>query len=178
MGRVRAFNGSPMHATVYARHESAFGPLLLRARDGKLTGLWFSDQAHAPQIGTDWKRQDDAAIFVRTILQIDEFAKGLRRQFDVPYTMTGSPFQMLVWQSIAAIPFGQTQTYGDMARRLGAFPRAIGTATGRNPISLVVPCHRVVGANGSLTGYAGGLARKAQLLNLERPAALQLATHG
>jgi len=167
-----------MQPTVYARHESAFGPLLLRARDNKLTGLWFADQAHAPQIGSDWKRDDGAGIFLRTIQQIDEFAKGKRRQFDVPYTMSGSPFQMLVWQSIAAIPFGQTQTYGDMARRLGAFPRAIGTAAGRNPICLLVPCHRVVGTNGALTGYAGGLARKAQLLNLERPASLQLATAG
>jgi methylated-DNA-[protein]-cysteine S-methyltransferase len=165
-----------MAPTLYTRQESAFGPLLLRARDRRLTGLWFADQKHAPPVDSAWKRDDKADIFVRTLQQIAEFAQGTRRQFDVPYAMSGSPFQMLVWQSIAAIPFGQTQTYGDIAARLGAFPRAVGTATGRNPLSLVVPCHRVVGTNGALTGYAGGLDRKARLLDLERPEMLQLAT--
>jgi methylated-DNA-[protein]-cysteine S-methyltransferase len=153
---------------LYARHESAFGPLLLRARDGKLTGLWFADQAHAPAIDSTWRRDDKAEIFVRTIREIAEFAAGTRRTFDVPYTMSGSPFQMLVWHSIAAIPFGETRSYGELAASVGAFPRAVGSAAGRNPICLLVPCHRVVGANGALTGYAGGLERKQRLLELEK----------
>jgi methylated-DNA-[protein]-cysteine S-methyltransferase len=157
---------------LYARHESAFGPLLLRARDRKLTGLWFADQPHVPAIGSDWRRDDSAEIFTRTVREIAEFAKGERRTFDVPHALSGSPFQMLVWQSIAAIPFGETRTYGDIAQRLGAFSRAVGSAAGRNPICLLVPCHRVVGSNGALTGYAGGLDRKKQLLELETKRAL------
>jgi methylated-DNA-[protein]-cysteine S-methyltransferase len=152
---------------LYARRESAFGPLLLRARDHKLTGLWFAEQPHAPAIGADWLRDDTAEIFLQTVSEIDEFAQGRRRTFTIPYAMSGSPFHMLVWQSIAAIPFGETRSYGDIAAGIGAFPRAVGTATGRNPLSLIVPCHRVVGSNGSLTGYAGGLERKQRLLELE-----------
>lgn len=156
---------------LYARHDSALGPLLLRAREGRLTGLWFADQVHAPAIETNWRRDDGAEIFLRAIREIDEFAKGTRREFNIPYTMSGSPFQMLVWHSIAAIPFGETRTYGDLAADIGGFPRAVGSAAGRNPVCLLVPCHRVVGANGALTGYAGGLERKQRLLDLEkRPA--------
>lgn len=157
-----------MHATIYTRHDSAFGPLLLLARDGYLTGLYFADQTHAPAINPAWRRDDDDALFTQVIREVSEFASGDRHAFSVPFAASGTPFQKQVWREIAAIPFGETRTYGEIASSLGAFARAVGSATGRNPLSLVVPCHRVVGSNGSLTGYAGGLPRKRQLLELER----------
>jgi methylated-DNA-[protein]-cysteine S-methyltransferase len=160
-----------MHPTIYTRHDSAFGPLLLLARDGYLTGLYFADQAHAPAIEMGWRRDDDDALFAQTVREISEFAEGERHAFSLPFAAHGTPFQKQVWREIAAIPFGETRTYGEIASRLGAFARAVGSATGRNPLSLVVPCHRVVGANGALTGYAGGLQRKRRLLDLENTAA-------
>jgi methylated-DNA-[protein]-cysteine S-methyltransferase len=156
-----------MAPIVYARQESAFGPLLLLARDGCLIGLYFADRAHAPGIGPAWQHEEKVPVFTQVRLELEEFASGHRTSFTVPYVLTGTPFQRQVWRDIAAIPFGETWSYGGLAARLGAFPRAVGTATGRNPISLIVPCHRVVGASGALTGYAGGLERKKRLLELE-----------
>ncbi len=161
------FNGFPMAPLVYTRQDSAFGPLLLLARDGYLTGLYFADRAHAPGIAPAWRHEDAAPIFIQVRLQLTEFAAGHRFSFSVPYVLNGTPFQRQVWREIAAVPYGETRSYGGLAARLGAFPRAVGTATGRNPISLIVPCHRVVGASGALTGYAGGLERKQRLLELE-----------
>ena len=160
-----------MHPTIYTRHDSAFGPLLLLARDGYLTGLFFAEQAHAPAIDVRWRRDDDDSLFTQTIREVSEFASGERHAFSLPFAASGTPFQKQVWREIAAIPFGETRTYGDIASTLGAFARAVGSATGRNPLSLIVPCHRVVGTNGALTGYAGGLQRKRRLLELERMAA-------
>ena len=160
-----------MSTTTYTRQESAFGPLLLRAQNGTLTGLFFAEQTHAPTIGTDWTRDDEADIFVQTLREVAEFAAGERQEFHVEAGLIGRPFQVQVWREIAAIPYGKTRTYGEIARQLGGSPRAVGTATGRNPLSLVIPCHRVVGAGGALTGYAGGLDRKRRLLELERSAA-------
>jgi methylated-DNA-[protein]-cysteine S-methyltransferase len=159
-----------MHPTIYTRHDSAFGPLLLLAQDGYLTGLYFADQLHAPAIDTAWRRDDDDSLFTQIIREVSEFASGERHAFSLPFAASGTPFQKLVWREIAAIPFGETRSYGEIASRLGAFARAVGSATGRNPLSLVVPCHRVVGTNGALTGYAGGLQRKRQLLELESTA--------
>jgi methylated-DNA-[protein]-cysteine S-methyltransferase len=160
-----------MSTTTYTRQESAFGPLLLRAQNGTLTGLFFADQPHAPTIGIDWKRDDDADIFTQTLREVEEFASGERHEFHVEAGLIGRPFQVQVWREIAAIPYGETRTYGEISRLLGASPRAVGSATGRNPLSLVIPCHRVMGANGALTGYAGGLDRKRRLLDLEKKAA-------
>ena len=156
-----------MHPTIYTRHDSAFGPLLLLARDGYLTGLYFADQMHAPAIDTAWRRDDDDPLFTQTIREVSEFASGERHAFSLPFAASGTPFQKQVWREIAAIPFGETRTYGEIAARLGAFARAVGSATGRNPLSLVVPCHRVVGAGGVLTGYAGGTQAKSFLLEFE-----------
>jgi methylated-DNA-[protein]-cysteine S-methyltransferase len=160
-----------MSTTTYTRQESAFGPLLLRAQNGTLTGLFFADQPHAPAIGTDWMRDDDADIFTQTLREIDEFAVGERHEFHVDAGLVGRPFQVQVWREIAAIPYGETRSYGEISRLLGASPRAVGSATGRNPLCLIIPCHRVVGTNGALTGYAGGLGRKQRLLDLEKKAA-------
>jgi methylated-DNA-[protein]-cysteine S-methyltransferase len=154
-------------ATLYARRDSMLGPLLLVARDGAIIGVYFADQPHAPTTEASWRRQDEAEIFAQAIREVDEFTTGQRHEFSVPVALTGTPFQRQVWREIAAIEYGQTQSYGEIATRLGAFARAVGTATGRNPISLFIPCHRVVGANGALTGYAGGLERKKRLLEIE-----------
>jgi methylated-DNA-[protein]-cysteine S-methyltransferase len=162
-------------ATRFTHHESPLGPLLLLARDGALIGVYFADQPHAPAIDKAWRRDDDADIFTQASREIDEFVAGHRREFDVPVALTGTPFQRQVWREIAAIEYGRTHTYGEIAARLGAFARAVGTATGRNPISLLIPCHRVVGAGGALVGYAGGVARKKRLLELETAPSLQTA---
>jgi len=169
--------------TTYTRIDSPLGQLLLTSRDGKLSGLYFADQPHA-RIGPDWVRRDDAEIFAETAQQIEEYASGRRESFDLPLGLSGTPFQIQVWNAIATIPFGQTATYGEIAQRIGRSPkdaRAVGAATGQNPICWVVPCHRVVGKNDDLTGYAGGLARKSALLEFEGAKSVgweAILTHG
>jgi methylated-DNA-[protein]-cysteine S-methyltransferase len=109
---------------------------------------------------------------VRTREQLEEYFAGRRRDFDLPLLATGTPFQQQVWASLRTIPYGLTASYGQIAQRLGlpaGASRAVGAANGANPIAVVVPCHRVIGSNGSLTGYAGGLQRKRLLLQLESP---------
>lgn len=110
-------------------------------------------------------------ITAQAVNQLTEYFAGQRRTFDLPLAAKGTTFQQHVWQLLRDIPYGQTASYSDIAQRLGKpkAVRAVGAANGRNPISIIVPCHRVIGADGSLTGYAGGLARKSQLLNLENP---------
>jgi methylated-DNA-[protein]-cysteine S-methyltransferase len=154
--------------TLYTHIESALGQLLLTSRDNKLTGIYFAERPHA-KIASDWVRQDDNEVFALTARQLDEYASGERKQFELPTGFNGTPFQIKVWTAIAAIPFGQTITYSDLAQRVDSpnAVRAVGTATGANPLSIVVPCHRVVGKNGTLTGYAGGMPRKSSLLDFE-----------
>jgi methylated-DNA-[protein]-cysteine S-methyltransferase len=155
--------------TTYTYIDSHLGQLLLTSRAGKLSGLYFADQPRA-RIAPGWVRRDDAAIFVRAAQQLEEYASGERGNFDLPLGLSGTPFQLLVWNAIAAIPFGRTITYGGLAQRIGRSPRdarAIGAAAGRNPVCWIVPCHRVVGKSGGLTGYAGGVARKSALLEFE-----------
>ena len=155
--------------TTYTHIDSPLGQLLLAGREGKLTGLTFADRPHA-RIAPGWLRQDDVDIFAQTAQQIEEYASGERERFDLPLGLSGTPFQMRIWNAIAAIPFGQTITYGELARQAGRAvkdARAVGTATGQNPVCWIVPCHRVVGKSGALTGYAGGIARKSALLEFE-----------
>jgi methylated-DNA-[protein]-cysteine S-methyltransferase len=156
--------------TIYTHIDSPLGQLLLlTSRENKLSGLTFADQPRA-RIAPGWVRRDDAAIFARTAHQLEEYASGERERFDLPLGFSGTPFQMLVWNAIAAIPFGRTVTYGELAQRVGRSPgdaRAVGTATGRNPVCWIVPCHRVIGKSGALTGYAGGITRKSALLEFE-----------
>ena len=166
---MRTILPSKTSAITYTLIDSPLGQLLLTSRDGKLSGLYFADQPHA-RIAPDWIRQDDAAIFVQAARQLEEYASGEREDFDLPFGAIGTHFKASVWNAIAAIPFGQTITYSELAQRVGRSPtdaRAVGTATGQNPISWIVPCHRVVGKNGALTGYAGGLPRKSALLEFE-----------
>jgi methylated-DNA-[protein]-cysteine S-methyltransferase len=108
-------------------------------------------------------------VLVRTEKELNEYFEGARHAFSVPLDMRGTPFQKQVWEALLGIPFGETRSYGDLAKRLGnrAAGRAVGAANGRNPIAIIVPCHRVIGATGKLTGFAGGLAAKAHLLRLE-----------
>lgn len=119
------------------------------------------------------ERADDHPLLCRATDQLTAYFARDRRTFDLPLAPRGSEFQLQVWKQLAAIPYGETTSYGEIARRLGhtnAASRAVGLANGRNPIPIVVPCHRVIGANGSLTGYAGGLERKQLLLELEQDA--------
>jgi len=160
----------------YARLATPLGTLLATACGGALTGLYYEGERHAPAIGADWVEDADAAPLGECRRQVREYLEGTRRSFDLELAPEGSEFQRRVWIEIARIPYGETLTYAELAARAGApgSARAAGAATGRNPLSIVVPCHRVVGSDGSLTGYAGGVPRKKRLLEIEdaRSAAL------
>lgn len=158
------------------RFESPLGRILAVARDGCLTGLYFDGQKDYPDgfAAAGAETADSADPASRAVLacacrQIDEYFAGVRRDFDLPLALQGTPFQRLVWQALLAIPYGVTTSYAAIARdiRRPAAVRAVGAAVGRNPVSVIVPCHRVLGSNGSLTGYAGGLWRKVRLLAIE-----------
>lgn len=147
--------------------ESPVGPLTLVGTDGHLTGVYFSEHSHLPDPDGFGPRTD--AGFENATRQLAEYFAGDRTSFDVPLAPVGNAFQQKVWALLRRIPYGQTRTYGQLAAELGdpGLARAVGTANGRNPLSVIVPCHRVVGADGNLTGYAGGLERKRFLLALE-----------
>ena len=155
--------------TYYAYFDSPIQPLLLTSDGTALTGLFMVEHKHGPEIGADWTENPDAAPFAETKRQLTEYFAGTRRDFDLPLLPQGTEFQRKVWQELRTIPYGGTLSYGELARQIGSpgASRAVGLANGRNPISIIVPCHRVVGANGKLTGYGGGLPRKAALLELE-----------
>ena len=146
---------------------SPLGPLTLVANDDALAGIYFDQHRHPPaEIGAT---VSEHAILDRAAEQLCEFFEGTRRKFDLPLAPAGTEFQQLVWAELRKIPFGSTASYGELASRLdkpGA-SRAVGAANGKNPLSIVVPCHRVIGANGSLTGYAGGEETKKWLLQHE-----------
>ncbi len=153
----------------YDYYQSPRGRILLVADDRALTGLYFAGQKYHPRIDKQWKRADKHEPLHQAKLELSEYFDGKRTQFSVKVAPQGTPFQRAVWKSIAGVQFGQTIAYAELARRAGrpGSARAAGAATGRNPISIIVPCHRIVGSNGSLTGYAGGLAKKRALLALE-----------
>ncbi|OMC10276.1 cysteine methyltransferase [Mycolicibacter heraklionensis] len=147
--------------------DSPIGPLTLAGRDGKLSHLLMLDHSHAPsRVG--WIRDDTA--FPEVVEQLAAYFAGELTEFDVTLEMAGTEFQRRVWTALLTIPYGQTRSYGQLASQIGAptASRAVGLANGRNPISIIVPCHRVIGSNGSLTGYGGGIDRKRTLLDLER----------
>jgi len=154
----------------YTRFATPLGVVFATAGGGALTGLYFEGGRHAPAVAPHWVEDPHAEPLVTVKQQLLEYLAGLRTRFDLVLDGQGTPFQRRVWQEIAAIPYGEVITYAELARRAGApgCARAAGPATGRNPLSIIVPCHRVVGANGALTGYAGGLERKSQLLALEK----------
>ena len=141
---------------------SPIGPLHVIVEDGMLAALYTAEHhLHTPAEPPRDATFDD----VRD--QLDEYFAGTRTAFDLPLHEQGTPFELAVWRRLREIPFGETVTYGEIARELGSAPRAVGRANGRNRISIIVPCHRVVGANGSLTGYAGGIPTKQALLRHE-----------
>ncbi|WP_115718021.1 methylated-DNA--[protein]-cysteine S-methyltransferase [Gallaecimonas mangrovi] len=148
--------------------DTPLGPLHLVAENGALIGAWFDGQKHFPE-HSDWQTAKAQPVLTEAAQQLTEFFQGKRQHFTLPLAPKGTAFQQQVWQGLRQIPFGQTCSYGELAKRLGkpSAVRAVAAANGRNPLSVIVPCHRVIGANGQLTGYAGGLARKAWLLDLE-----------
>lgn len=153
-------------------HNSPIGPLTLVASDAGLVAvLWPEEPEGRVTFGATIVEQDDHPILTAAADQLDEYFAGDRRDFDLPLDMRGTEFQVEAWQALTTIPFGETASYSQQAARIGRpkAVRAIGAANGRNPLSIVVPCHRVVGANGSLTGFAGGLDAKRFLLDHESP---------
>lgn len=148
--------------------DSPVGPLTLVATDGALSGLYMDEQRHRPMEELFGPRDDTQSSEV--IEQLKAYFDGDLKDFDVPIAMTGTAFQRRVWTELQRIPYGETTTYGELAERLGqpTAARAVGLANGKNPISIIVPCHRVIGSTGSLTGYGGGLPRKRYLLAFER----------
>jgi methylated-DNA-[protein]-cysteine S-methyltransferase len=148
--------------------DSPVDTLTLVAVNGILTGLYLDQQRHRPR--EEMFGEPDPTPFTEVIRQLDEYFAGQRTEFDLPMTLTGTPFQCAVWAALREIPYGETASYGHLAQRIGrpSAARAVGLANGRNPICIIVPCHRVVGATGDLTGYGGGLQRKQHLLNFER----------
>lgn len=154
--------------TVTTTLDSPVGVLTLTARDGRLTGLHMSEQAHPPAADPAAERDDDA--FGEIAAQLAAYFAGELTSFDIPLDPVGTEFQRRVWNGLRAIPFGQTRSYAQLAASIGNARacRAVGLANGRNPIAIVIPCHRVIAADGTLGGYGGGLARKTFLLELER----------
>lgn len=169
-----------MTATIPARErahivlDSPVGPLTLVAAGGALVGLYLTDQRHRP--AEEIFGPADPAPFIEAAAQLGEYFAGDRTEFDLPLAPAGTAFQRAVWRALLEIPYGRTISYGQLAAGIGTptASRAVGMANGRNPIGIIVPCHRVVGATGDLTGYGGGLERKRQLLTLERQGSGQL----
>jgi methylated-DNA-[protein]-cysteine S-methyltransferase len=156
----------------YTHLDSPLGPILLASNHHALTGLYFVGQKYEAVPGSDWTEVRDSRLFVRAQTELAEYFAGKRTGFDLPLEPEGTPFQRHVWRTLRTIPCGTTVTYGALAESLGAprSVRAAAAAIGRNPISILIPCHRVIGSDGSLTGYAGGLDRKRALLALEAAA--------
>ncbi|MFE5945097.1 methylated-DNA--[protein]-cysteine S-methyltransferase [Streptomyces sp. NPDC056480] len=156
--------------------DSPYDPLTLVAVDGVLSRVHMTGQRHRPPEETFG--EPDPRPFGETIRQLDAYFAGELTAFDLPLNLIGTPFQLRVWEGLLRIPYGETRTYGELAEELGnpGASRAVGLANGKNPVSIIVPCHRVIGAGGGLTGYGGGLDRKQRLLAFEsgtaEPAAL------
>jgi methylated-DNA-[protein]-cysteine S-methyltransferase len=149
--------------------DSPLGRILLTADTASLDGLYFVGQKCEAVPRSDWTEDPSCALFAQVEVQLAEYFAGERTRFDLPLAPAGTPFQESVWRALGTIPCGTTVTYGGLAESLGTprSVRAAAAAVGRNPISIIVPCHRVIGRDGSLTGYAGGLDRKRALLGLE-----------
>ena len=156
--------------------DSPVDPLLVTASGGALTGVFFNPHKGIEQrtrvAGDGWERRDDDPVLGEARTQLQEYFAHERQVFDLPTSVAGSRFQLRVWNALSEIGYGTTRSYGDIAVRLGlplTASRAVGRANGSNPLSVVVPCHRVIGADGSLTGFGGGAERKRFLLDLETP---------
>jgi methylated-DNA-[protein]-cysteine S-methyltransferase len=159
------FSPTPVRCVI----ASPLGPITLAAHDRALVGVWFDLQEHLPDLER-WRVDDQHPVLLQAAGQLQEYFAGRRRTFNVQLDLgNGTPFQQKVWQSLLTIAPGATSTYGSISHSIGqpSAVRAVGGAVGRNPIGIIVPCHRVIGASGALTGYAGGLERKIALLRLE-----------
>lgn len=175
-----AMNGIRRTDVRWCRYDSPLGAMRLLARGDALSGLWFEGQRHDVAIDASWREAPHDPVLRAAARELDEYFAGRRARFDLKLAPPGTEFQRRVWRAIAAVPAGRTISYAELARRAGspAAVRAAGAATGRNPLSVIVPCHRIVGSDGSLTGYAGGLQRKVALLELERHADTRRRTTG
>jgi methylated-DNA-[protein]-cysteine S-methyltransferase len=152
---------------LYTTFDSPIGELLALGDGRRLNGLYMQQGKTAIAVRPEWQEADEPFAEVRA--QLGEYFAGARTTFDLPVELRGSPFQRQVWRALQQIPYAETISYGELARRIGipSASRAVGVANGHNPVAVVVPCHRVIGADGSLTGYGGGLDRKRVLLELE-----------
>ena len=160
-----------LHPVFFCTHPSPVGELLLTWGGRALTGLYMDPHKWGPERGPDWR--EDAAPFAAAREQLDAYFAGELAEFDLPLAPEGTEFQRRVWDALRRIPYGKTVSYAELARMIGKSEavRAVGAANGRNPISIIIPCHRVIGADGSLVGYGGGLERKRWLLQHEAVAA-------
>jgi methylated-DNA-[protein]-cysteine S-methyltransferase len=151
----------------YANVDSPIDELLVLSDGESLCGLYMQNGPKGRAIENKWAPADEPFADVK--LQLQEYFDGARREFDLPLAPRGTPFQLAVWNALLRIPYGETRSYGELAQdlRRPTASRAVGAANGRNPISVIIPCHRVIGADGSLTGFGGGLERKQRLLSLE-----------
>ena len=153
----------------FTRYTSPMGDMVLAASPAGLVGLWFEAQRHMPD-QTGWLRHDTHPLLQQATRRLEEYLAGHRTRFDLPLDLSqGTAFQQAVWRALLTIAPGSVTSYGELSQRCGYSKavRAVGGAIGRNPFTIVVPCHRVVGKDGALTGYAGGIARKSALLQLE-----------
>jgi methylated-DNA-[protein]-cysteine S-methyltransferase len=152
--------------TCFTYIDSPIGRLLLATDGEALTGLYMDTPSHPPRGLDGWTPDPAAGPLPQAVRQLGEYFTGSRREFDLPLRMQGTEFQQRAWRSLMQIPYGKTRSYGEQAKSIGNpnASRAVGLANGRNPIAIVVPCHRVIGADGSLTGFGGGLERKRWLL--------------
>jgi methylated-DNA-[protein]-cysteine S-methyltransferase len=153
----------------YAIIKSPIDDLILVADNSALTGLYFAGEDQLASRNSDWKRNPRHPLIEQAANQLKEYFLGKRKRFSIPFRLEGTDFQEKIWRQIALIPYAETISYSELARRAGAPAaiRAAGTSTGRNPIAIIIPCHRVMGKNGAICGFAGGLDRKRYLLDLE-----------
>jgi methylated-DNA-[protein]-cysteine S-methyltransferase len=169
---------------IFCYVESPIGRLMLTSDDTSLTGLYMNlyrnKPTKRPTPGTDWIQNGTKEPLRKAAQQLQEYFSGSRREFDLPLNPHGTEFQQRVWRELTKIPFGETRSYGQLAKRIGNpnGSRAVGLANGRNPIAIIVPCHRVIGADGSLTGFGGGIERKEWLLNHEGQPGTRAMTFG
>jgi methylated-DNA-[protein]-cysteine S-methyltransferase len=156
-----------MDTPLFTTIDSPLGRLLAVSDGHSLTHLDMQDARRPRAISATWRAGDEPFAELRA--QLEQYFAGTRREFDLALAPAGNPFELRVWAALTQIPYGETTSYGEIARRIGApsAARAVGLANGRNPIAVIIPCHRVIGADGSLTGYGGGLERKRLLLDLE-----------
>jgi methylated-DNA-[protein]-cysteine S-methyltransferase len=166
---------------IHCHVDSPIGCLLLTSDGEFLTGLYMGAPSKSPELGSDWLDKPNSGPLPKAARQLEEYFAGKRKVFDLPLKMAGTEFQKRVWRQLTTIPFGETWSYGQLAKTLDNpnGSRAVGLANGRNPIAVIVPCHRVIGADGSMTGFGGGIPRKQWLLAHEgMPANGSLALAG